>query len=89
MVRFPPTRYNETMMPDFDHTNPTPIIDADLCNGCGLCVTACPHNVLGMVDAKAVVLHPQACEYDGCCELICPVQAIDRPFLIVVSEEKE
>jgi NAD-dependent dihydropyrimidine dehydrogenase PreA subunit len=67
----------------FDETRPLPIIDAAKCNGCGICIPACPNHVLEMQDEKAVVSNPQACEYAGECELICPTQAITRPFLIL------
>ncbi|MEK6222806.1 MAG: 4Fe-4S binding protein [Chloroflexota bacterium] len=66
---------------------PVPIIDKDLCDGCGLCVQACPHDALSLINDKAVVSLPQACEYEGHCEMICPVHAINRPFQILMSQQ--
>ena len=76
-------------MDNFEQTNPVPIIDSTLCNGCGLCVTACPTNALAMRDDKAVVAHPNACGYEGLCEMICPVHAIERSFLIVAQQMEQ
>jgi ferredoxin len=64
---------------------PVPMIDPQRCDGCGLCVRACPTKALGFQDGKAVVANPLACEYSGLCEAICPTQAISRPFEIVVA----
>ena len=67
---------------------PVPIVDPQRCNGCGLCVHACPAKVLVMQAGRAVVAHPLACNYTGGCETVCPVNAITRPFEIVLMDEK-
>jgi MinD superfamily P-loop ATPase len=77
------------MIDDLEQTNPVPIIDKTLCNGCGLCVAACHCNALVMQAGKAVVVQASACSYEGLCELICPVRAIARPFLIVMHRTEE
>ncbi len=64
---------------------PTPLIDPQKCDGCGLCVRACPTKALELLDEKAVVANPLLCEYSGLCEAVCPTQAITRPFEIVVA----
>lgn len=66
---------------------PIPLIDPQLCDGCGLCVHACPTKALMLWEGKAIVANPLACEYSGLCEAVCPTQAITRPFEIVVAEE--
>jgi ferredoxin len=50
-----------------------------------LCIRACPNKAVNRLDGKAVVSDPQACEYSGLCEAVCPTQAITRPFEIVVA----
>lgn len=67
---------------------PIPLIDLPKCDGCGLCVRACPTKALELRDGKAIVTKPLACEYSGLCEAICPTQAITRPFEIVVVYRK-
>ncbi|MBN1449584.1 MAG: 4Fe-4S binding protein [Anaerolineales bacterium] len=64
---------------------PIPIIDLQLCDGCELCVRACPTKALEVRDGKAVVANPLACEYSGLCEAVCPTHAITRPFEIVIA----
>lgn len=63
-----------------------PEIDQRLCTGCGDCIPACKPRALGLLNGKAVILNPDACEYDGGCEPACPVGAIQLPFLIVFAE---
>ncbi|MCA9936908.1 MAG: 4Fe-4S binding protein [Ardenticatenaceae bacterium] len=65
---------------------PVPQIDARLCNGCGLCVLACPHHALALENGRAVVVHPAACQYDGQCVQVCPSDAITRRFCLIVEE---
>jgi ferredoxin len=68
---------------------PVPLIDLQRCDGCGLCVRACPTKALALRAGKAFVAHPLACEYIGMCEAVCPTQAIARPFEILVAEEEK
>ncbi|HEX5807790.1 MAG TPA: 4Fe-4S binding protein [Anaerolineales bacterium] len=75
-------------MTEFNY-RPVPIIDLQRCDGCGLCVRACPTHTLELRDGKAVVANPLACEYIGMCEAVCPRQAITRPFEIVLTEAEK
>ena len=52
-----------------------PIIDVFKCNGCEICVRACPPKVVGMVQNKAVIL-TDLCEECGICVDVCPIDAI-------------
>lgn len=66
---------------------PVPIIDPGRCTGCRLCVEACPTGALAMQGAKAIVASPEVCLYTGHCELICPADAISRPYQIVFADQ--
>ncbi len=61
-----------------------PEIDPALCTGCGDCVTACKPRALALRGDKAVLVYPERCEYDGQCEPVCPVGAIQLPYVIVM-----
>jgi 2-oxoglutarate ferredoxin oxidoreductase subunit delta len=53
-------------------------INRDWCKGCGICVSFCPEDVLGLDDNdKAVVLNPDSCVFCGMCELRCPDMAVE------------
>lgn len=51
-------------------------IDPDLCNGCGLCVSACHEGAIGLVDGKATLLREDYCDGMGDCLPACPTGAI-------------
>ena len=52
------------------------VIDKERCNGCRMCVDACPEEALGLVQKKAVVNHA-ACAQCGTCIDVCPENAIE------------
>lgn len=64
-------------------SNWLPRISQNLCNGCGECIRHCPTNALGWRDGKAALVEPDRCTYCATCESICPVGAIELPYLIV------
>ena len=51
-------------------------IDESLCNGCGLCATACHEGAIGMVDGKAKLLREDYCDGLGDCLPACPMKAM-------------
>lgn len=51
-------------------------IDESLCDGCGLCVSACHEGALGLVDGKAKLLRDDYCDGMGDCLPACPAGAI-------------
>lgn len=51
-------------------------IDAEKCNGCGLCAKACHEGAIGMVQGKAKLLREDYCDGLGDCLPACPMNAI-------------
>ena len=55
------------------------VLDQEICNGCGICVAACPEDVLRMDEntKKAIIIYPEDCVACWVCESLCPVAAIE------------
>jgi NAD-dependent dihydropyrimidine dehydrogenase PreA subunit len=51
-------------------------LDQEKCNGCGMCLKVCPHEVFGMKGGKAHILNRDYCMECGACSLNCSVRAI-------------
>jgi NAD-dependent dihydropyrimidine dehydrogenase PreA subunit len=52
------------------------VIDEEKCNGCGLCVPACPEGALQIIDGKARLVSESYCDGLGACLGHCPQGAI-------------
>lgn len=50
--------------------------NAELCIGCEMCWTVCPHQVFEPYDGKARIVNYEACMECGACQLNCPTNAI-------------
>src|SRR6266403_1145070 len=61
-----------------------PLINDSKCLGCGACVKAGPesshHDVLGLINGKAVLIGPTDCIGHGACKTACPFDAITLVF---------
>lgn len=64
-----------------------PVIEAEKCNGCGLCISVCACHALVLVDNVIKIIEMEECGWCLQCEIVCPTWAIVCPFEIV-SEEK-
>ncbi|MEG0072042.1 MAG: 4Fe-4S binding protein [Raoultibacter sp.] len=53
-----------------------PVINADECIGCGICVDACPSEVLEVVGGVVDCVNEDACIACGDCVEECPMGAI-------------
>jgi ferredoxin len=51
-------------------------IDAEKCNGCGLCAQACHEAAIGIIEGKAKLLRDDYCDGLGNCLPVCPTGAI-------------
>lgn len=58
-----------------------PVVLADRCTGCGLCVDACGPRSLAMVDGIAVLAFPDTCGSEEHCISACRDEAIQMEWL--------
>lgn len=55
-----------------------PVIDAESCKRCNLCVSICPTNLFVAVpDSPPEVAYPEECWHCNACVLDCPAKAIE------------
>lgn len=59
-----------------------PEINQTKCVACGICVDACPQNVLEILADQLVFAHPRKCTYCGICGEICPQNAVTCSYEI-------
>jgi adenylylsulfate reductase subunit B len=59
-----------------------PVIDTNLCTGCGTCENACPLDVIYMdpEGSRSHIKYPEECWHCGSCRQDCPEQAIEIRF---------
>jgi len=59
-----------------------PVINKELCTGCGYCEDSCPLDVIYMDEAenKSFVKYPEECWHCGSCRQDCPEGAIEIRF---------
>lgn len=60
---------------------PRPVVDAEACTACGLCIVDCPPLVFELEDGKAVAVRADWCIGCGHCAALCPTGAISHPAL--------
>jgi MinD superfamily P-loop ATPase len=63
-----------------------PIIDAEKCNGCGLCVGVCRCHGLVIINKIITIIETVECDWCTDCEAVCPTGAISCPFEIIIQE---
>jgi len=58
-----------------------PLVDRNICLGCGSCVKACPEKkVIGLINGKVELISPSTCIGHGACDTACPFDAITLVF---------
>jgi NAD-dependent dihydropyrimidine dehydrogenase PreA subunit len=72
-------------------------VDAEKCDGCGLCIPACPEGALQIVDGKARLVRQSYCDGLGACLGDCPngaltvleleAESYDEPAVIAHLQE--
>jgi len=65
--------------PDFTENIPVtvlkPVLNEDLCTGCGKCAEVCMYNAMAVVKKKVLIFN-ELCHSCGACSFICPEKAL-------------
>ncbi len=63
-------------------TIPVPVVDPELCDGCGECSKFCEYHAIPLLGEKPMVF-PELCHGCGGCRMVCPKKAItEKPHRI-------
>ena len=63
-----------------------PVVNREICDGCGLCITVCSCGALVLINKVVTVIETENCGWCLQCEAVCPVGAIACPFEIVIEK---
>lgn len=69
-------------------TKYVPIIDNDLCTGCGRCVDVCTPASLQIILGKAVLVNANSCGSEEHCIPVCQEAAIAMGWLPVQGDDR-
>jgi NAD-dependent dihydropyrimidine dehydrogenase PreA subunit len=61
-----------------------PIIEQEICDGCGLCVMVCPCSTLALIQDIVRIVNNE-CNFCTDCEAVCIHKAIRCPYEIVIE----
>nr|WP_319474138.1 4Fe-4S binding protein [uncultured Sphaerochaeta sp.] len=79
-----------TIVEEYVVSEPKPIVNQDLCDGCRICVEACAFNALALI-GKSLLVFDEICHSCGLCTHICPKRALheeQRPLGMVKRGRK-
>ncbi len=66
-----------------------PVINAEKCQHCGLCVSVCACGALKIVGNTVKAVSVAECRWCTLCELVCPCGAISCPFEVIMENEPD
>ncbi len=81
-----PSQEPPTILDPRGPSYPHPVVNVATCIGCHACVDACPHDVLTIVNGKAMIVAVEQCMEDTRCEVECPT--VPKACFVVNSTKK-
>lgn len=64
-----------------------PLVNLDICNQCGLCISVCTCGAIVLVNDKITIIETEDCHWCTTCEAICPTGALTCAFEIFIEED--